>query len=212
MTDATASATAALVPLCELAIAFLAPLPDHLGGRPRNRDGLELGDAFEPVALRGQPLVALDQLEHVVADRHAFLDGTTPHLGMNGGRDVLDLDDAHSRIIGCAAHPNSIYCVNFSHYRMSFSCYGVSMSRHAPEVRLSLGRALRRIRRERDLSQEALADRAGLSTNYVSEIERALKDASFATVVHLADALGMTLPELMRAFDQERARQAGSGS
>lgn len=79
-------------------------------------------------------------------------------------------------------------------------------------MRLSLGRALRRIRRERELSQEALADRAGLSTNYVSEIERAMKDASFMTVVHLADALGMTLPELMRAFDQERARHVESGS
>jgi len=67
------------------------------------------------------------------------------------------------------------------------------------------GRVLRRVRREHDLSQEALAARARLARNHVSELERARRDPSLATMVQLADALGMTMAELMARFDEERA-------
>lgn len=72
------------------------------------------------------------------------------------------------------------------------------------------GRVLRRVRREHDLSQEALAATAGLARNHVSELERARRDPSLATLVQLADALGMTMAELMARFDEERARLRSS--
>ena len=72
------------------------------------------------------------------------------------------------------------------------------------------GRVLRRVRREHDLSQEALAARAGLARNHVSELERARRDPSLATIVQLADALDMTMAELMARFDQERALSQGA--
>jgi transcriptional regulator with XRE-family HTH domain len=75
-----------------------------------------------------------------------------------------------------------------------------------PSPKSVFGRVLRRIRRERDLSQEALADRAGLARNHVSELERARRDPGLATIVQLADALNMGVGELMARFDEERAQ------
>jgi len=79
-----------------------------------------------------------------------------------------------------------------------------------PSPKSVFGLVLRRIRRERDLSQEALAASAGLARNHVSELERARRDPSLATIVQLADALNMTMAELMRRFDEERARLQGA--
>jgi transcriptional regulator with XRE-family HTH domain len=79
-----------------------------------------------------------------------------------------------------------------------------------PSPETAFGRVLRRVRRERDLSQEALADKAGLARNHVSEIERARRDPRLTTLVHLADALGMDLGELLALFDEERAGPASA--
>ncbi|MGN6189063.1 MAG: helix-turn-helix domain-containing protein [Conexibacter sp.] len=68
------------------------------------------------------------------------------------------------------------------------------------------GLVLRRIRRDRDLSQEALAISADLARNHVSELERARREPGLATIVQLADALGIGVGELMTRFDEERAR------
>lgn len=61
---------------------------------------------------------------------------------------------------------------------------------------LALAGAIRHLRRERELSQEALAYAAGVHPKHVSEIERANKDPRTTTVVRLADALGVTVAEL----------------
>ncbi len=69
------------------------------------------------------------------------------------------------------------------------------MAQPAAEL-LALGGAIRHLRRERELSQEALAYAAGVHPKHVSEIERANKDPRATTVVRLADALGVTVAEL----------------
>jgi len=61
----------------------------------------------------------------------------------------------------------------------------------APEL-LALAGAIRHLRRERELSQEALAYAADIHPKHLSEIERANKDPRATTVVRLADALGVT--------------------
>jgi transcriptional regulator with XRE-family HTH domain len=66
------------------------------------------------------------------------------------------------------------------------------------------GRVLRRIRRERELSQDALADLAGMASKHVSELERGRKEPRLGTLVQLADALGMSSSELLLRFDEER--------
>lgn len=80
--------------------------------------------------------------------------------------------------------------------------------REAPEN--VFGRVLRRIRRERDLSQDALADRAGLARNHVSEIERGTRDPRLTTLIQLADGLGIALSELIARFDEERGLPASA--
>jgi transcriptional regulator with XRE-family HTH domain len=52
-------------------------------------------------------------------------------------------------------------------------------------------RTLRRLRRERDLSQRALAGAAGLAEKHVSEIERANREPKLTTIFKLAKGLGV---------------------
>jgi transcriptional regulator with XRE-family HTH domain len=74
--------------------------------------------------------------------------------------------------------------------------------RTAPPQLVAFGRTLRKVRRDRDLSQEALAHDAGLSAKHVGEIERANKDPRLTTVLRLADALDMRSSDLFRQFDE----------
>jgi transcriptional regulator with XRE-family HTH domain len=67
---------------------------------------------------------------------------------------------------------------------------------------IAFGRTLRKARRDRDLSQEALADGAGLSAKHVGEIERANKDPRLTTVLKLASALELRSGELFDQFDE----------
>jgi transcriptional regulator with XRE-family HTH domain len=67
---------------------------------------------------------------------------------------------------------------------------------------LAFGRTLRKARRDRDLSQEALADEAGLSAKHVGEIERANKDPRLTTVMKLAEALELRSGELFDLVDR----------
>lgn len=50
---------------------------------------------------------------------------------------------------------------------------------------------LRRIRHDKKLTQEEVADRAGLSARYIGAIERANKAASVTVLGRIADALGV---------------------
>lgn len=56
---------------------------------------------------------------------------------------------------------------------------------------------LRRARRLREISQEALATRAGLSRTYVSEVERAGRNVSIDYMGLLAQALNIPLHDLV---------------
>jgi transcriptional regulator with XRE-family HTH domain len=63
---------------------------------------------------------------------------------------------------------------------------------------VAYGRAVRQLRTERRLSQEALADLANLDRTYVSGIERGERNPSLDNVLKLADALDVELSELAR--------------
>lgn len=71
----------------------------------------------------------------------------------------------------------------------------------------AFGRMLRRARRERDLSQDALAREAGIGAKHVSELERGNKDPRLDTFMRLARGLGLTGTELMALYE----RQLGTG-
>lgn len=67
----------------------------------------------------------------------------------------------------------------------------------------AFGRTLRRARRERDLSQDALAREAGIGPKHVSELERGNKDPRLGTFMRLADGLGLTGTELMALYERQ---------
>lgn len=66
-------------------------------------------------------------------------------------------------------------------------------------AREALATNLRRIRAERGLSQEALADLAGIHRNYLGGIERRERNVGLDNLERLARALGMSVSDLMAA-------------
>ena len=56
---------------------------------------------------------------------------------------------------------------------------------------------LRRLRAAQGLSQEALADRAGIHRTYVGSVERAERNVSIDNICRLASALRVDVRELL---------------
>jgi len=82
-----------------------------------------------------------------------------------------------------------------------------------PDPRLvALGRALRKARRDRDLSQEAVGRRAGMHPNHVGTIERGTKDLRATTLLRLIEALEMSPGELFVDYAPEAALPDGHRS
>jgi len=60
-----------------------------------------------------------------------------------------------------------------------------------PAYRIAFGRRLRELRLERGISQEMLAEMAGLHRNYIGILERAQQSASLDAICKLAIALNV---------------------
>jgi len=69
----------------------------------------------------------------------------------------------------------------------------------------AFGDAIRELRQERGLTQEALADRCGLTTNYVGDAERGERNISLRALWQIADGLGVSAWELLRKADENQA-------
>jgi len=65
----------------------------------------------------------------------------------------------------------------------------------------ALGQNVRQRREARELTQEKLAERAGLDATYISGIERGLRNPGIKNVAKLAKALGLTTSELCKGVD-----------
>lgn len=63
------------------------------------------------------------------------------------------------------------------------------------------GNTLRRLRTERDWSQERLAEAAGITLNYVGNLERGEQGPSLNILVRLARALETDVPTLLAEFN-----------
>ena len=68
--------------------------------------------------------------------------------------------------------------------------------RGTADVRERFGYAVRERREELGLTQEGLADKAGVHRTYLSDIERGSRKVSLANIERLAAALALRLPEL----------------
>lgn len=72
----------------------------------------------------------------------------------------------------------------------------LSSHRQNPTL-VALGDAIRRIRKERGISQEQLALSAEIDMSYLGRVERGDNNVAVLKLERIADALGMTMAELM---------------
>lgn len=61
-----------------------------------------------------------------------------------------------------------------------------------------LGQRLRHLRKEKLLTQEEMAERAGLNAKYYAQVERGQRNISIGSLNQIADGLGITLADLFR--------------
>jgi transcriptional regulator with XRE-family HTH domain len=66
------------------------------------------------------------------------------------------------------------------------------------QIALLVGEKIRDLRKQRGLSQESLALKAGINTSYLGQIERAEKSATIDTLEKITFALDVELEHLFR--------------
>lgn len=65
------------------------------------------------------------------------------------------------------------------------------------DVRERLGRNMRRLRQERNWSQEDLAHESGVHRTYISDLERIARNPTITVVDKLAQAFGVPIGQLL---------------
>lgn len=65
------------------------------------------------------------------------------------------------------------------------------------KVKKQFGDHLKKLRRDKNLTQEELADKAGLHSTYVGQIERGVRNPSLVNLYKLAKALKINGGELL---------------
>lgn len=72
------------------------------------------------------------------------------------------------------------------------------------DMRKLVGHNFARLRHERGLTQEQVAERSGLSQQYLSDLERGRRNPTIITLYELAQALGVSHVALVEP-DQDEA-------
>jgi transcriptional regulator with XRE-family HTH domain len=70
------------------------------------------------------------------------------------------------------------------------------------DMRKLVGSNFARIRREKNLTQEEVADRSGFSQQYISSLENGHRNPTVITLYELAQALGVSPLDLLAPEDQ----------
>ena len=86
------------------------------------------------------------------------------------------------------------------------------MSRARRTAESIFGEHLRELRTAAGLSQEELAEKAGIHRNYIGHLERAEKTASLDVLVRIAAAFDLSLPELLEGFTSRTVRSLSGNS
>jgi transcriptional regulator with XRE-family HTH domain len=77
------------------------------------------------------------------------------------------------------------------------------MSKRAkPDIRERFGFAIKTRREELNLTQEDLADKAGIHRTYLSDVERGSRNLSLINIERLAAALSISMSDLFRLVER----------
>jgi len=79
------------------------------------------------------------------------------------------------------------------------------------DMRRLVSRNFARLRRQKGFTQETFAEAAGVTQQYVSDLERGLRNPTIVTLYHLALALGVSHGDLVMP-DEEARREAAKAS
>jgi transcriptional regulator with XRE-family HTH domain len=74
--------------------------------------------------------------------------------------------------------------------------------RRSDQPQLALGKAIRQLRTEREMTQEALAHAAGITVGHLSTIERGHSNPTWATVRSVAEALRTSISDVASRASQ----------
>jgi transcriptional regulator with XRE-family HTH domain len=77
------------------------------------------------------------------------------------------------------------------------------IDRKRADVTVELGRRVRALRQERNLSQEKLAEKARVHRTYVGSLERGERNVALINIVRLAEALGVDPCELVKGMTSD---------
>lgn len=69
------------------------------------------------------------------------------------------------------------------------------------EILLKYGHVIRKIRLEKNISQEMLADLSGLHRTYMSDVELGKRNVSLENIDRIAKALEVSISEIFRQIE-----------
>ena len=73
--------------------------------------------------------------------------------------------------------------------------------RHKRDVRIAFGAVVRRLRVDRRLSQEKLAELSEIHRTYIGDVERGTRNIALINMSRIAKALGVPLSDLIRRME-----------
>lgn len=68
---------------------------------------------------------------------------------------------------------------------------------------MAFGRTVRRLRENKGLSQEKLAELAGIHRTYIGDVERGTRNIALVNMTRIAKALGTSLSRLIADMEKE---------
>ena len=72
------------------------------------------------------------------------------------------------------------------------------------DPRVAFGRAVRKVRLQKSISQEKLAELAGIHRTYIGDVERGTRNLGLVNMTRIARALGVSLRELVAEMERQK--------
>lgn len=73
----------------------------------------------------------------------------------------------------------------------------------AENIQQQFGKAIRKLRLEKGLSQEAFAAKCGLDRTYISSIERGKRNVALKNIALISSALDISMSKLFKEVDSD---------